>query len=85
MPTHAYRTKVTRVRCMQIMNARLNLDCSVFQWRFFDFVFRDRLDQRPRLASLGDLKTFELQFNGEVAEPFRFNFEIAWEVVNKPS
>ena len=25
----------------------------------------------------------ELEFNGEVAEPFRFNFEIAWEVANK--
>lgn len=25
----------------------------------------------------------ELEFGGEVAEPFRFNFEIAWEVANK--
>lgn len=25
----------------------------------------------------------ELDFGDEVAEPFRFNFEIAWEVANK--
>ena len=25
----------------------------------------------------------EQDYDGEVAEPFRFNFEIAWEVANK--
>ena len=31
----------------------------------------------------GAMSSSDLDISGEVAEPFRFNFEIAWEVANK--
>ena len=34
-----------------------------------------------REGGSGDMA--DLEYGGDVAEPFRFNFEIAWEVANK--
>ena len=34
-------------------------------------------------AVRGEMSSTEADYDDEVAEPFRFNFEIAWEVANK--
>ena len=39
---------------------------------------KERERERDKLEAMS-----EQDFDGEVAEPFRFNFEIAWEVANK--